>query len=92
MLFQVLSAWDQLKTIVNKLKKKSKKDNLAHESNAFLVLFLQLGLHLFQDPDGISEVLEVNVVFIYLFIFAVFLCMQDVIYNFLNMLLYFNVN
>ena len=33
---------------------------MAHESNAFLVLFLQLGLHLFQDPDGISEVLEVN--------------------------------
>ncbi|GIX76883.1 myb-binding protein 1A-like protein [Caerostris darwini] len=51
-------SWDEMKSIVKKLSKQSKKDGKTNESNAFQVLFLELGFHLFHDQDHISEVLE----------------------------------
>lgn len=55
---KVQESWQQMKTIVRKLTKQSKKDGKTDESNAFKALFLELGFHLFRDPEHISGVLE----------------------------------
>lgn len=62
-LFQVQESWQQLKSIVHKLGKQSKKDGKTSESHAFQALFLELGFHLFRDPEHIPEVLEVNFIY-----------------------------
>ncbi|GFT97312.1 myb-binding protein 1A-like protein [Nephila pilipes] len=55
---KVQESWQLMKSIVKKLTKQDKKDGMANESNAFQVLFLELGFQLFHDPKHISEILE----------------------------------
>ncbi|GFR06092.1 myb-binding protein 1A-like protein [Trichonephila clavata] len=55
---KVQESWQQMKSIISKLMKQSKKDGRANESNAFYALFLELGFHLFREPEHISGVLE----------------------------------
>ncbi|KFM71349.1 Myb-binding protein 1A-like protein, partial [Stegodyphus mimosarum] len=54
---KIQEAWKHMKSIVQKLIKQDKKENI-HEAKIFQTLLLQLGFHLFHDPQHIPEALE----------------------------------
>ncbi|GFX24076.1 myb-binding protein 1A [Trichonephila clavipes] len=55
---KVQESWQQMKSIVLKPMKWSKNKGKANISNVFHALFLEMGFHLFRDPEHISGVLE----------------------------------
>ncbi|KAM6907010.1 myb-binding protein 1A-like protein [Xenentodon cancila] len=51
-------AWDSMLESVTNLKKKKAKKGATAESNAFLRLFLLVGMHLFKDPEELLDIMK----------------------------------